>query len=231
MKKMIVLLTLVSVLATAGTTSAVPTYPAGWVYDVESNWTNWRDHTYALPHLVHEGGVPANNTYFTAHARSGSNWFYPYDSGAAGNNGPLVGNLWDKYGDAFYFTVDVKVETPNFTLDRVYFDFYGADSGRFDETFWSVNQTAADGWVTYTIDFNSSWTTADAIANGWNNRGSNNFHDTYAGMSKVQFVGGKAADGDDTVFQISVDNWGFLPEPVSMLLLGTGALAVLRRRR
>ena len=91
--------------------------------------------------------------------------------------------------------------------------------------------TAVLGMVTYSIVFDSSWTTADAIANGWNNRGTNDFYDTYTGMTKVQFVGGRAASGDATPFQISVDNWGFLPEPVTMIMLGTGALAVLRRRR
>ena len=186
------------------------TYPSGWVYDVESNWTNWRDHTYTLPIITDEGGIPANNTYFTAHGRDESVWFYPYDSGAGGTSGALVGNLWEKYGDRFMFVVDVRVETPGFTLDQVYSDFYGAGGGRFDETFWSVNQTAADGWVTYSIEFDSSWTTAEAIAAGWNDRGSNNFHDTYAGMTKSQFVGGRAAAGDNTEFQISVDNWGFV---------------------
>ena len=127
MKKVLATLVIVGLSATV---AAAATYPTGWIYDVESNWTNWRDHTYASPYYD-----AAGNTYFTAHARSGSNWFYPYDSGAAGNNGPLVGNLWEKYGDHFTFTCDVKVETVNFTLDRVYFDFYGAGGGRFDETF------------------------------------------------------------------------------------------------
>ena len=48
---------------------AEPTYPDGWVYDVESNWTNWRDHTYALPILTHEGNDIDNNSYFTSHPR------------------------------------------------------------------------------------------------------------------------------------------------------------------
>ena len=234
MKKVMLMLALVVLIVATGASAAL--YPSGMVYDVESNTTNWRDHTYCLPIWETSGGNPGR--CFTAHARGGSggtsrgsNWFYPYDSGAGGTNGFLVGNLWDKYGDHFTFTADVKVMTPNFTLDQVYFDFYGAGGGRFDETFWSVNQTTADGWVTYTIDFDSSWTDAQAIAAGWNNRGSNNFHDTYAGMTKSQFVGGRSAEGDTTEFQIAVDNWGFVPEPATMSLLAIGAIGAMIRKR
>ena len=103
-----------------------------YVYEFETNYSNWRDQTYGAPNHAGTGGNP--DGHFQSHLDADP-FFYPYDSAQAGASGPLVGDLWSKYADTnneIQFTVDVKVVTPGVTVTRIEYTLAGTGDWRFN---------------------------------------------------------------------------------------------------
>ncbi|MFH1614256.1 MAG: hypothetical protein ABIG61_04120 [Planctomycetota bacterium] len=197
MKKLMVVLILVVISLQVSEVVGDPTYPDGYVFGFESNFSNWRDHTYSLPYHYASGGNP--DGHFQSHVRA-KPWYYPYDSAQAGTSGPLVGNLWQKYGNDFSFTVDIKVATPGVTVTQIDYQLNG--NGGWDYT-WPGSWTSEDGWITLRAPIVYGDDT------GWDNRGVTSWNDVVANATKYACLIGYADDGE--AFSLAIDNWGYTP--------------------
>ena len=78
----------------------------------------WRDQSYASPYYHSTGGNPG--PYVETHFRDNV-FLYPYDSPQAGTTGPLVGDLWTKYGTDFSFRADLRILTPDVAINVLEF--------------------------------------------------------------------------------------------------------------
>ena len=176
---------------------ACSTEAASFVYDFEDYSFYWRDQSYASPYPHSSGGNPG--AFIETHFRDNV-FVYPYDSPQAGASGPLVGDLWQEYGNDFSFTVDLKILTPGVSVNVI--EYRLTSSAGEWRYCWPGPWTSENGWFTLKAPFLSD------TPGLWEKFSSGSWNDVVAGVNKYCMLRVYDDTGD---MSLAVDNWGYVP--------------------
>ena len=169
------------------------------------------------------------------------------------NGGNPDGHIQTRRGGVDDFDIGAMTDIPDFTGNYIAAGITGASvdlifiTGAFDDVWlrfryqdatqngwrYPLTDVFPDTWQTYSVLFNPAWSDLDARAAGWItdddvDPGADPSASFAATMANVYTVEVRIA-GDGSMIA-GIDNFAVIPEPTSILLLGTGLVALRKKR-
>lgn len=169
------------------------------------------------------------------------------------NGGNPDGHIQTRRGGVDDFDIGAMTDIPDFTGNYIAAGITGASvdvifiTGAFDDAWlrfryqdatengwrYPLTDVFPDVWQTYSVFFNPAWSDLDARAAGWitdddvdlTANPSASFATTMANVYTVEV----RIAGDGSMIA-GIDNFAVIPEPTSILLLGTGLIALIKKR-
>jgi len=144
----------------------------------------------------------------------------------------LLGDIWTQHGDTPELRSDLRIFSEQVSY-QVRFTIYGTSGSWYYRFFPSGGFSSSDGWQSFVIPIiDSSWSDTEAKAAGWSDTyDAVSFHNTFADVQKT-VLSAKLTVGTGNTGIVGYDNFGYVPEPATIALLGVGsALLLLKKNR